>query len=199
MGWLFGHDTHESLVADLTANKPRHFAEAWAPYYESHWVTREVLAHKLVGKELWLVVRNTGEFAASETDPVTETKVETFIILYLLDKSEGHWGYKDMSESMHPFYYGCPIKYLDMAPEASAEWRAELRKVHAEKRATRTVKVAVGDTLSLAEGCKPDRLTVVSASPLRGKDPVSGVVYKVPRKMIVRVEKPTAAIEAAVA
>ena len=198
MGWLFGHDTRESLIAARTAGEPRHFAAAWKPYYEAHWSTREVLAHKVVGNELWMVVRATREFAESETAPVTDTKVDTFIALDLLDRSEGRWGYKDMAESSHPYYYGCPLKYLDMAPEECPEWRAELRKVHAATAAKRTLakSVAVGDTLVLVEGCNPASLEVVSASPLRGKD-ANGTVYKVPRKMIERVEKPVAGLTVA--
>ena len=192
MGWLFGHKTRDSLVAELTANEPRHFAKAFVPYWKAHWKTREVLAHKLVGNELWAVVRLTGEYAESETAPVTETKVETVIVLYLLDKSDDLWGYKDMAESMFPYYFGCPLSYLDMAPVANAEWREEVRKVNGEKRAVRTMKMEVGDTLVLVEGCKPDRVTVATVRPLVATG-AGGTKFKVPRKLIARVEKPAVA------
>ena len=37
-------------------------------------------------------------------------------------------------ESMHPYYYTCPLSYLDLAPEQSADWRAGVRAYHARRR-----------------------------------------------------------------
>lgn len=54
------------------------------------------------------------------------------------------WGYKDMEESMHPYFYSCPLGYLDMVPieefGGHAEWRELVRSYHAritEKRRAR--------------------------------------------------------------
>ena len=35
---------------------------------------------------------------------------------------------------MHPYYYTCPLSYLDLAPEQSADWRAGVRAYHARRR-----------------------------------------------------------------
>lgn len=57
------------------------------------------------------------------------------------------WGYKDMDESMHPYFYSCRLKYLDLVPIEKfcghPEWRANVRRFHrrqAEKRRNRLAK-----------------------------------------------------------
>jgi hypothetical protein len=48
-------------------------------------------------------------------------------------KRDDGWGYKDMEESMHPYVYNCPEKYLKMVPVAHEGWREGV-KAHHEKR-----------------------------------------------------------------
>lgn len=70
-----------------------------------------LVAAKVVGNEFW-VVETTGGALGKH------------IVLFLLDKEDGFgWGYKDMTESMGPFYYGCPAEYLEMCPVTSQAWR----------------------------------------------------------------------------
>lgn len=40
------------------------------------------------------------------------------------------WAYKDLTEADGPCYYSCPPIYLNMAPEANAEWREAVRARH---------------------------------------------------------------------
>lgn len=54
------------------------------------------------------------------------------------------WGYKDMEESMFPYFFSCPLRYLGMVPleqyGGHAEWRKAVRSYHArqaEKRRER--------------------------------------------------------------
>lgn len=80
------------------------------------------LAHCCVGNNLWTVQ----ERAIDGKEPVR------FICLYALTKSGGDWGYKPMDESCGPYYYSCPLSYLDMAvggdsTDTAKEWRKEVR------------------------------------------------------------------------
>ncbi len=51
----------------------------------------------------------------------------TMIELHLLDCSAGQWGYKTIPEKAGPFYYGCPLEFLDLAhDETNQEWRDRL-------------------------------------------------------------------------
>ena len=53
-------------------------------------------------------------------------KAERFIACYLLDGD----GCKAMSASMHPYYYDCPLEFLEMVPEECPKWRGLVRQYH---------------------------------------------------------------------
>ena len=55
-----------------------------------------------------------------------------FIGCDVLAEDDGNWGYKDMIEEEHPYYYSCPLEFLDLAPEASKDWRVLVRQYHEE-------------------------------------------------------------------
>jgi hypothetical protein len=46
-----------------------------------------------------------------------------------------------MDESVFPYYFSCPLKYLEMVPleqyGGNAEWRKGVQEYHAEKRRRR--------------------------------------------------------------
>jgi len=111
MGWLFFNGKSKAdLINILTASES---AEAGS---------RKVLAHCVRGNVLWSVV----EFTRAQ-----DGRVVRYIGCDLLQKSGGEWGYKGMDESVHPLYYSCPLKYLDMVPEvANQEWRDKVRAFH---------------------------------------------------------------------
>ena len=80
------------------------------------------------GNNLWAVQECTeGKYAGQK-----------FIALYLCrngGKYEG-WDYKDMDETAGPYYYNCPLSYLDMVPDPmtthSTPWRERVRKYWAK-------------------------------------------------------------------
>jgi hypothetical protein len=98
------------------------------------------------------------------------------------------WGYKDMDETMGPYYYSCPISYLDMVPcpdsENARKWRAEVRAKNQGKADTTAVlrRMKVGDRLYLKKGCQPESVILTSKRPLQGT--VGHMTYKIPRKLV---------------
>ncbi|ANX03903.1 hypothetical protein [Immundisolibacter cernigliae] len=122
MGWYFSRQTRDQLIRELI--QPQ----------ESERARSEVIAHALRGNVLWSVVRVTARQAG--VLDVTEGESTTFIRCDLLQGSGGEWGHKPLDESMHPYYYSCPLRYLDMAPVRSGEWREGVR-IHHEQRRTR--------------------------------------------------------------
>ena len=67
----------------------------------------------LRGNELWTIMQApTGE---------------QVIVLFLLSKERGSYAYKVMDEGMGPYYYKCPVSFLDRVPVASYEWREKVR------------------------------------------------------------------------
>ncbi|MBG7441587.1 hypothetical protein [Pseudomonas aeruginosa] len=125
MGWLFSSHTRAELIRVLT--QPEDHAHAHV----------HVIAHALRGNVLWSVTEVTAktegvhpEFAPGE--PMRYIRCD------LLQRSGGKWGYKAMDESMAPYYYSCPLRYLDMAKELSPGWREKVRAYHARRRQSAT-------------------------------------------------------------
>lgn len=157
MGWDFGYgQTKQELVAYLTKNQER------------DGIKWEVLAHSVRGNQLWLVIEKTGNGS-----PVR------FIALRLLEYAKEYkgYGYKPMDESVHPYYYDCPLKFLDMAPPSNEEWRKIVREHHART----TQKLALGQIINLTN---EKAYKVVGLKPLRAVSLDSGQTYRIPRTML---------------
>lgn len=122
MGWLFGWDDRKSLIDHLVRGNGVH----------TH-------AHCLRGNNLWAVQEYQGK---------------KFIALYLLrghGKSRDGWGYKDMDESMGPYYYNCPLGYLNMVDEPhndnAHEWREAVREWYARRERNARVNGKAGNVV----------------------------------------------------
>jgi len=150
---------------------------------ESESTIHECLAHSIRGTILWTVWEVTTKATGER---------HRFIgcdILYR-DKEYDGWGYKDLCESMGPYYYTCPLKYLDLVPEvADASWREEVRAHHEKARRRRALirGLKIGDTIRLREGCSPQALTVTSLKPLLGSS--DGMLYRVMPRHIASPEE----------
>lgn len=137
MGWLFktGYSRHD-LIADQT--------KGWERIKENGTIVKSTcLAHCYRGGifsgVLWSVWERTFVKDGQQIEPT-----QRWIICDLLRCVQGEWGYKSMEESMHPFYYSCPLKYLDLVPieqfGGHAEWRELVGQYHVritEKRRAR--------------------------------------------------------------
>lgn len=158
MGWLFRQGaTKSDLIQRLTETEENE-TRRW-----------ETLTHSVRGNVLWAVVELTHK---------TERTSKRFIACYLLRSDKGYgWGYKDMEESMGPAYYSCPLKYLEMVPEANAAWREAVREHHRQ----RGRKVKVGQRIGLVNASIP-WVVVTSVKPLLGI--YNGQCYRVPRRML---------------
>jgi hypothetical protein len=53
-----------------------------------------------------------------------------FITCDILEYRSGMWWNKPLCEKMEPFYYSCPLSYLNMTPTISEEWRKKVREYH---------------------------------------------------------------------
>ena len=84
------------------------------------------IAHCTVGNHLWQV-RECNE----------EAGTRRYIVLSLLARAPYGWMEKTMDEGMGPYYYTCPLSYLEMAPLPAGEtntlrieWRDLVRAAH---------------------------------------------------------------------
>jgi hypothetical protein len=109
MGWLFCKPSKEALVEHLL--DPNQYSNA------------KIVEHSLRGNRLW------AQFETHEG--------KRLIGLFLLGKSNGRWGYKDMDETMHPYYYDCPLRLIDTATEPlnenATKWRETVREYWKKK------------------------------------------------------------------
>lgn len=117
MGWTFVRQTRDQLIRELLAPQA------------SERACCEVIDHTLDGDVLWTVVRVTARQAGVMGLAAGESVC--YIGCHLLESSGGDWGYKSLDESVHPYYYSCPLRYLDMAPVQSPEWRERVHRFHA--------------------------------------------------------------------
>lgn len=148
MGWLFGWNTRKELADHLI---------------EGNGV--KTIKHCFKGNNIWAV--NEYTYPADSSDTERAGKTIRYIIIYLIKgvntynartgrRGGDGWGYKDVDESAGPYYYNCPISYIEMveaherehgyAPHRGAkEWRAAVR----EKQALASRKLVEGQKIRL--------------------------------------------------
>lgn len=121
MGWLFKYGaTRSDLIRELSDKSVVQLRPNGGTFATLRRCTR--------GNVLWALHESI------DPDGVSTR----FIACYLLQRSAEGWGYKDMDESMGPYYYTCPISYLDEASEPISEtarkWREEVRRVDRQRK-----------------------------------------------------------------
>ena len=135
MGWLFRDGCiRRELIEERTKN--------WERTTEDGTLVKSAcLAHCYRGGfgsgVLWTVWERTFTKDGQSVQP-TERWIGCDLLRYQRDYG---WGYKDMEESMHPYYYSCPLSYLGMVPidqyGGNAEWREGVKAHHERRRAKR--------------------------------------------------------------
>ena len=121
MGWLYYAKTKQHLINDRIM-----------PVTSEHYCSK-VLLHYVDSDVLWKLVHLT--VAQDDLYPGLKSGESTRIISCdLLSCYSFQWGYKALDESSHPFYYSCPLTFLEMAPVTNEQWRQGVREYHRMKR-----------------------------------------------------------------
>lgn len=138
MGWLFRTGiTRREMIAERTRDWTRQGAGGIT-------VATTCLAHCYRGGAfsgvLWAVWERT-----YTKDGKQAQSIERWITCDLLRyRKDDGWGYKDMDESMHPYFYSCPLGYLAQVPietyGGNEQWRQQVQSHHSRRRQS-TVKV----------------------------------------------------------
>lgn len=139
MGWLFRNDlTRKELIADITKDWERQTGEII--------VQTECLAKCFRGGfsgVLWAVWERRFIRDGEDAKP-RQRWITCDLIEYRRDSG---WGNKMIEESMHPYYYSCPMKYLNMVPidefGGNADWRAEVKRHHERRRDKRKSRAII--------------------------------------------------------
>lgn len=109
---------------------------------------------------------------------------EVYIAVDLLRRERGYgWGHKGMTAAMHPFYYDCPLRFLDMTPPECEDWRNGVREYWRQDaaRRARLATLRVGDSVALT-GARIPAVRVVSLTPLIGE--YAGRRYRIPASLL---------------
>ncbi|QRY31872.1 hypothetical protein JVX96_00655 [Variovorax sp. PDNC026] len=90
-----------------------------------------VLAHRAIGNRLWFLAQTrSGEHAG-----------RIWIGLTLIDSRRREVAVKSMDETVGPYYYDCPLSFLDRADAPvgpyAGPWREQVRAFHASRSARR--------------------------------------------------------------
>lgn len=175
MGWLFTEGlSRKELIKERTQDWAGTTGEAIC------------LAHCTRGNVLWKV------WELRPSDP--NKPVMRYIACDLIaSHGDGYgWGYKDMEESMHPYYYTCPLSYLEMVPAEYPNswnngWREGVRQYHAKMKARRETarSLAVGDQVEIV-GSQIEYAYITRKKPLQGIGS-DGRLYSLPRKFLGRI------------
>ena len=168
MGWSFGDRTLKELIANRIREK-----ESWSAdntVIGKFKVLRYCYrGNQFSGGVLWKVYEKSWNDGSRA--PIR------FIACDLLGYSGGTWGYKDMEESMFPFYFSCPLIYLDMVPVANEKWRQAVREYHIK----RSFKFTIGELVKL-KNCNIPHVIITSVCPSRGV--YEGKLYKIRKNCI---------------
>lgn len=151
MGWTFVRMTRDQLIRELTATE------------DTERSRNEVIDHTLVSNVLWSVVRITAKQAG--VLGLAPGESATLIGCHLLESEGREWGYKSLTEAEHPYYYSCPLSYLDMASQRCATWRARVHAFHQQQ----PTRKAAGDAATPVRrtwtpSCRPCRLSYFASS-----------------------------------
>jgi len=140
MGWLFkAGSTRKKLIDERT--------RSWAGAGRDGIVVSTVsLAHcyrgNLFSGVLWSVWERTFTHNGEQAKPV-ERWITCDLLRYQRDYG---WGCKPMDESMFPFFFSCPLRYLEMVPidqyGGNLEWREGVREYHARQKEKRRLRRA---------------------------------------------------------
>lgn len=138
MGWFYTHAQSKKEICDYIRSQ------------------KEVLDTRVVDNNLWALINfDRGDEAPSRG-----------IALFLLDRSDGEWGYKSIDEGSGPLYYNCPITLLrkasnyrnlnpntkdDISLERSTTWRKKALLYHLVNIESNTLKKSakLGDTINV--------------------------------------------------
>ena len=186
MGWLYTQIHQGDLRTAGEINT--HISSLMAQPLTATQSGYEVLASAVRGKVWYGVIRYT------HYEHLDDPRVSIGVVLW--DRRPGEFGYKDMDESMGPYYYDCPARLLKLAdmlgpvaPDSDAgKWRAACRAHATKKAAQRQVRAGFkpGDTVRI-QGAVPDTFTLSYPLP-RGVWVTTPPVYKLTARHMARAE-----------
>jgi hypothetical protein len=140
MGWTSFNDTPHQSRAEIIR---REFTQAATTENQSAWGFEQIAE------------RGAIVYAIMYRDTPNQPRAH-FGMVYITERKNGEFSYKDMSEDMGPHYYDMPARMLarldELAPNPAgpyaANWREAVRQRHAKKNAKAKAKREARATLA---------------------------------------------------
>lgn len=174
-----------------TATKESVIAERLRGWERRQGGRVEARTHAVRGNQAWFI------FDVFDAEGKREF---SYIGLLLFERDCAALAWKDLDESVAPYYTNCPIEFLDAVPldlnrssGYAAEWREQVRAAAAEQSAAqqRTRDLRPGQTIVLPNTFTPNRLQLVAKQTARSWSARSltgnQTVYRVGPKVLARV------------
>jgi hypothetical protein len=120
--------------------------------------------------------RGSTVYAIAWRQPANQPRIY-FGVVVLTSRKRGEFGYKDMDESMGPYYYDMPLRMLDqleaLAPlrpdDINAQaWRDRVRQHHIHKRKKHADIARTGDIVRFSPNDDETFVLVAPCGPRRG-------------------------------
>lgn len=151
--------------------------------YGGHRVEHKALDKSVQGNALWVLFETITTDIESGEERLERQK---WIALFLLASKRGYgWGYKDMEESMGSYTFSCPLRFLDAAPVACAEWREGVRAYWQDKAEKKKLRRSLkpGQVVRLDSATIPE-VEIVSVSGRRILGKYNDRLYRVPLRFL---------------
>jgi hypothetical protein len=184
MGWSWCQEWEhrKDIIADLTRDES---SKSYAikenkPTYS----IRKCIKHCFRGNNFSGVLWTVWDIFSHNVETDKLIKTDRYIGCDLLGyyKTDKCWGHKALCESSHPFYYSCPLGYLDMVPVSCKEWREKVKQYHSDRKLKFEVKI--GDFILLKDRYSPRVFKIKDVRPIIGIN--HNIVYKISPKQILR-------------
>ena len=147
MGWYYEykHVKRKMIIDDIC----RSWSKAW---HNGALLTSRVIARCYRGNPGNGVLWSVREWYNEKTGESSDRIICCDLLSY--NRRLGCWGNKPMDESMGPYYYSCPKRYLDMTPADinpcfNASWREAVKGVIQAKKVRRDALRTVRDMQKL--------------------------------------------------
>ena len=111
------------------------------------------------------------------------------ILLFLLASKKLCWGYKEISEQAGPYYYKCPLGFLEIAPVVNKNWRDKVYEYHSKRLGNLSLRkqIVIGTIVGLDN--PENEFRVTHLKPLQGVSLKERRLYRLVKSRIVSIRE----------
>lgn len=136
MGWYSGYPTKQGVIREVTRDATWPLTPGDPDFRGERVTLRHCYRGNRFSGVLWAV-----QEARRWYGPI-RLPIDRWILCCIMECRGGDWAYKDITESMGPCQWSCPLAYLEMVPPdkydgCNEPWREGVREYHVRSLAKR--------------------------------------------------------------